>query len=1155
MKWLKRIAIPVAILLLVLAATAWWLLGTGAGRRFALARVQAATHGALQWQQAQGPLLGPLRIDGLRYDDGRGMRIEVAHGRLDLRFWPLLAGRVHVRTLDLDDVRVTLPRRTDRATPDRGISLKPPIDLLLDHARVVALHVHQDGQLLFAADRIDLAGRWTQAGLAIDTLALRAPDGQLDLAGRLDLTRHPRGNGKADFGWRLGGVRYVGQLGLRSDGTRAQLDLTLRQPTIATLQLQLAQSHRADWQAALHVPPFDPAPLTDSRVPAPLGLQLRGHGDRHGGELAGSLDIGPHHLQLQPLRARLAPGNHALTLEQLTLLLPQAKGRLDAAGTLRWQDTLAWQLAIKATRFDPGELFRGWNGSLDLDLDSHGQLAGSRADATLMLKRLAGQLRGRALHGSGTLHLSPAMELDGQLRLASGASTLQLDARPGRGNDADLRLSIASLGDWLPAASGRLDGQFNLRGLPPGLAINGHLTGRALAWQGQRARTLRLIVGIPDSRRPAGKLEFDLGGARLEGLDFSRLHLLAEGSERHHQLSLDARGSQLSARLALHGALQGDTWNGTLSMLSLVPQGLPGWHLRQPSQLRWRSGAVSLSETCLDAGEPRLCLRAKRDPVGNLEAAYRLHALPLAWLQDAAGASDLPVRVAGELAGEGALRRSASGTLDGTASLRSAQGSLRFPRHGELPPVHYRQLALDATLARDRQHVSLHAVLDQGGVLDGRLALTGKVSALDGQLTLRLHDLAFVEAFDSALANVRGEAAAGLHVGGTLAQPALSGSASLADFAAEVPAIGLRLDHGQLTASAADTHALHLDGRVRSGAGTLAVTGDVGLDAQAITRLALRGQRLTASDLPAARLVVSPDLQLVHDAEGIRLTGALQLDSADVNLDRLPGAGAAKASPDVVVVDRAPPAAATALPISATVKVNLGQHTQMTGMGLDGRLSGELTVNERPGQAATGQGQIRVDGSYRAYGQTLAIEHGLLLFAGTPLDNPGLSMRAVRRLAPNATVDDGQQVGLQVGGTARHPVLTLFSNPPMEQSDALAYLITGKPLSQVSSGEGDMLGRAAQALGSAAGNYLAKSIGSHLGLDDIGVASNAALGGSSAFTVGKYLSPRLYLSYGVGLFEPGEVVTLRYRLSHRWNFEAQSATTFNRASFNYRLEK
>jgi translocation and assembly module TamB len=100
-----------------------------------------------------------------------------------------------------------------------------------------------------------------------------------------------------------------------------------------------------------------------------------------------------------------------------------------------------------------------------------------------------------------------------------------------------------------------------------------------------------------------------------------------------------------------------------------------------------------------------------------------------------------------------------------------------------------------------------------------------------------------------------------------------------------------------------------------------------------------------------------------------------------------------------------------------------------------------------------------------------------------------------------------------------------------------------------------MVGAAAQALGSAAGDLLAKSIGARMGVDDIGVSSNEALGGSSAFTVGKFLSPRLYLSYGVGLFEPGEVITLRYRLSKRWNFEAQQATEFSRASFNYRIEK
>jgi translocation and assembly module TamB len=33
------------------------------------------------------------------------------------------------------------------------------------------------------------------------------------------------------------------------------------------------------------------------------------------------------------------------------------------------------------------------------------------------------------------------------------------------------------------------------------------------------------------------------------------------------------------------------------------------------------------------------------------------------------------------------------------------------------------------------------------------------------------------------------------------------------------------------------------------------------------------------------------------------------------------------------------------------------------------------------------------------------------------------------------------------------------------------------------------------------------------------------------------------------------VITLRYLFSHRWNFEAQNATDFSRASLNYRLER
>ena len=41
-------------------------------------------------------------------------------------------------------------------------------------------------------------------------------------------------------------------------------------------------------------------------------------------------------------------------------------------------------------------------------------------------------------------------------------------------------------------------------------------------------------------------------------------------------------------------------------------------------------------------------------------------------------------------------------------------------------------------------------------------------------------------------------------------------------------------------------------------------------------------------------------------------------------------------------------------------------------------------------------------------------------------------------------------------------------------------------------------------------------------------------------TIGKYLSPRLFLSYGVGLFQPGHFWRLQYDLSRRFKLQGES---------------
>lgn len=1247
-RWLRWLGLALLLAVVLLIGTGSWLLGTASGLRFALARVQTATHGALRVQQAQGSLLGPLDLAGVQYDDGKGTVVNLVQAHLDLRLWPLLAKRAHVVALAADGVEVSLPPSSPSEQSSSTFSLKPPLDLQLDRVHVGTVKVTQDGQLLFASDSLDLAGSWTSRGIELSRLTLQAPDGHAHLVGKLTIGQRYQGDGNADFAWKVGSTDYAGNLGAHSDGKLAHLDLKLSQPITAQLQLDLSQDGNNAWTARLEVPRFDPTPLFGASAIKTLAITMQGHGDRHAGTLDGRLDLNDYQLLLQRLRTQLSDDFKTLTLMQLKLASPQIKGNIVASGVvqldakplnaaldIRWNDlqlppdlvgqtllshgelkanggvaayhaegdvaigppgklarlslnldgtpkqialhtlvlkqpqgslqangtltlqpALAWQAEANGSRFDPGQLFVGWNGALDFGLASDGTLLQDHPDVTLEIRKLAGKLRDRSIGGSGKLHLSPNDVVDGQLKLSSGGSTVQIDARPGMRNDADVKLAIASLDDWLPNAGGHLDGHFSIGGKLPKLSINGQLQGQSVVWQQQRVDSLRLIAGIPDISHPAGKLDLQASNVHLQGLIFQHVNLLAEGSQGDHRLDIDVRGTQLSGQLIVRGALKGTVWHGTLTTLNLDPQGMPGWLLQQPAQLGYNDGALNLSELCLSAGDPLLCVAAKQDKAGNLDASYRLHTLPLALLLNAAGEAGLPVHAEGTLEGNGKFHRSAAGALNGTASITSTRGSITYTDHADAPLLSYDQLRVNAELSPTSQRIDVHSGLDQDGHLDGQIIIAGNQQSLGGQLALRLNSIAFIELLSSEVANVKGNLDGAFRFDGTLKQPAISGHATVADFAAEVPTAGLKLSLGRLVISTSDAQQFRIDGSVQSGKGSVAINGVAGLGASAQTAITLKGSQFTAADIPSAKVVISPDLLVKQDAKGIDLGGTLTLDSADVNADKLPGAGATKASPDVVVIDQKQQERATGqLPISALIKVDLGRKTHLIGMGLDGKLTGVLTVSERPGRATTGQGQIAVDGTYRAYGQSLQIQRGQLLFASTPIDNPGLNIRAVRKLNPTATIDEGQEVGLLISGTAQRPILTVFSNPVMEQSDALSYLVTGKPLSQVKGGEGDMVGAAAQALGSAAGDLLAKNVGSKLGVDEIGVSSNEALGGNSAFTVGKYLSPRLYLSYGVGLFEPGQVITLRYRFSHRWNFEVQNATDFDRASFNYRYER
>ena len=1247
---LRRVAIVLAVLLLVLLALSFWLLRTESGLQFVLARAIGATEGRLVIGTASGHLSGPVTLEQVRYEDAEaGFEVQVRRATIAYAPLELLASRLHVTRLELDGVDVVLTR-VESPPKEKGaeLSLEAPLDIVLDRLVLADAKLARDGTELVRLDSLDVAGRWTREGIAIQSLALTSPDGEVDLRGTVSALAGYPGDGETNFRWRVEGIEYAGTLKARGDGREARLDLALTAPTPASVVATLIQNDEFPWTARLAVPRFDPRVVQPDAGLFALAIDVEGSGDRRSGTLAGEVGVNDHRVQLdslryaiegsllriealslrspeatgvlnasgevqldaQPIAATLAldwqgvelpadlvgqalathgrldasgsaerfhaegtlalgpPGQlsdialrldgtpAAITLHQLALKQPN--GGLDAQGTIVLRPAIGWDLVAKAQRFDPGVYATDWPGALDFDLASKGQLTDAGPDATIALTKLGGTLRKRPVSGSADIEVKPGYIVDGKLDVVSGKSRIAVVGRGGDRTDATITLAIASLGDWLPDAAGALDGEFRLYGKWPQLAVEGTARGARLVYGETRIETLDLRAALDSIQPPQGRL--DLSAAKLSsgGIAFDTLELDGAGSAERHELTVSAKGTPTDLEVVLGGSLHDDgRWNGSLRTLALAIKGAPRLALEAPAQLAWDGQRFTAQEICLAGGGPRLCIAGGGGADGALAARYRIEQLPIDLLAKLA-APDAPFRAEGMLEGNGDVSRSATGALDGNATIRSASGRIAWPERAEQPLLEWRDLALDAQLSPHATRATLRATLDHDGRLDGDVTLTGApgpTQALSGRVDLALNSLAFVELLTPEIANAKGRLGASYTLGGTLAEPQLNGALTLKEFSAEIPTAGLKLRDGDVSLRAVDPERFVLEGRVKSGEGMLVLSGSGGLDANAPFKASIKGEDFLAADIPAARVVISPDLTIERTTENVTIGGSLTIPKTDVDLARLPGGGISKKSPDVVVTDAEQPRPGAPLPVIVGVDVQLGREVKLAGLGLDGRVRGQLRVDQRPGKLATGTGTLNVSGTYKAYGQDLEIESGRLLFAGTALDNPGLDIRAVRKVLGQSGDFGGDTItaGLQVRGTAQAPVLTVFANPTMEQSEALSYLVTGKPLSSLKSGEGDMLGTAARALGSAGGDLLAKGIGARMGVE-AGVADNAALGGA-AFTVGKYLSPKLYLSYGVGLFTPGEVVSLKYLFNRRWNFEAQNATTGNRAGINYRYER
>ena len=960
------------------------------------------------------------------------------------------------------------------------------------------------GEVALSPLRLDLRGRWQALGWPLqgEAPSVGLPTGHLTLAGSPDDLR-------AVVDTALEGPQ-LGRLRLRADAALRGEAVTLSSLTLqgddSDLMLEAGgnvdlASRRLDlagqWSALGW-------PLTgEAQYLSPQGRFA----------VTGSLDDYRIELTADTAGKAMPAGAWRLTgrgstqaLSRFELVGRLLDGEWKVAGSAAWQPRPVWDVTLDASGIDPGRQWPQLPGRVSLALQTQGRLTDSGPEVTATIRSLGGRLRGQPLSGGGKLSLRGKTLAIDDLELASGRTRLRADGRMAEARwalqwslDAPDLAALSSRLDGRVSASGRLGGDaarpllaldLDVRNLAAGQARVGRLAGSALIDVGGGQRS-----------------RIDLAGEKLQlgGQSWSRLTLRGGGRPERHRLNLALEGAPVKLALALDGAWSESRWRGRITRLDALDSEVGDWRLVEPAPLTAAADTARLVGLCLASAPAKLCLDGDWQAGRGGRGALRLDGLDARRF-----ARFLPPETMLETAldGDVDLRLGADGKPRVEAALRLRPGTLTLP--GDLEPVVVRLGAsrVDARLAGENGSADLQFDLGELGRVAGRVglaALGGDRPRLDGRLEADLRDLAIVSAFVPQLQAVEGHLTADLKLKGQPTRPLVLGRLALTGFAAEVPAASLKIRDGRLVLASDGEGPLRIDGEAKSGDGWLKLAGTVDPATRALD-LEIRGERFEVAATRQLRAVVSPGMHIVMGSDGMRVEGELLIPSAHV---RAGGGGDGKlvrSSGDVVIVDEAGVAEekTPAGNFHLDLRVVLGDDVRVQVADFAGKLKGNLRLTQKPGLAPRATGVIEVvDGDYIVYGQQLNIQRGRILFSGGPVDNPRLDMDVARRVEAYDVL-----AGARIRGTAQAPILQLYSEPAMPDSSILSYMLLGQPPGTK----------------------------------------------GASFTLGKYLTPDLYVGYGIGLFNAINTFNMRYRLTDKLALHAASGLA-NSADLIYSIER
>jgi len=469
------------------------------------------------------------------------------------------------------------------------------------------------------------------------------------------------------------------------------------------------------------------------------------------------------------------------------------------------------------------------------------------------------------------------------------------------------------------------------------------------------------------------------------------------------------------------------------------------------------------------------------------------------------------------------------GDLRLTGSVERPEGRLALTASG----VHLRQgPGQGLPPARVATTVTFHG---DAAAVDARmtagkthLSATGSVPLNDTEpMTIRADGQIDLLMLDPLIAadgrRARGSAVLDARIGGSLAQPVVTGSLALRDGDIVDYSLGGHIADlaGLIEAEGNTIRIVRLTGR--AGAGTMGVTGTVGLGGTMPVDLHVTADdaKPLSSDLLSA--TIDQDLTLRGDIKGhLEIGGSVHVRRADIRIpDTLP--------PSIAVLPVRLPGAAPPPPapfhgaIALNLTLDAPQRVFVRGRGLDAELGGTMQIRGTVEQPQPDGGLHLRHGTVSIIGTTLTFTDGSVSFSGAGIADPTLFFVAT---STNAAMT----ARLTVSGTAKNPEIALSSTPALPQDEVLAELLFNTSAAKLSPLQLAQVASALASLsGATAGFDPLNTMRTALGLDRLSVGSNAA--GSPTLEAGRYVAPDIYVGVKQGTSGGGPQATVQIEVA------------------------